>query len=82
MPKETTEQVTKMVNDAKSILVCGTSLEVYSIFRFIKMAHEQQKDIAIMNIGKTRGDNLAILKWEANVSKGLTEVYRLLHGLR
>jgi NAD-dependent deacetylase sirtuin 4 len=69
-----------MLSDSSALLVVGTSLEVYSIFRFIKAAHEQKKDIAIMNIGKTRGDQIANMKWEANLSNGLKEVYQILQN--
>ena len=39
--------------------------QVYSGFRFIQRAVEQGKEIAIVNIGPTRGDKLANLKIDA-----------------
>lgn len=40
-------------------------LQVFSGFRFIRTAAEVNKPIAIVNIGDTRGDNLASLKIHA-----------------
>ena len=56
-----------------ALLVAGSSLMVYSGFRFVRAAHEAGLPIAIVNRGRTRGDDLAELKIEADVSTALTE---------
>jgi NAD-dependent deacetylase sirtuin 4 len=45
-----------------SILVAGSSLEVMSSYRFILAAQQFKIPIAIVNIGRTRGDHAAQLK--------------------
>ena len=47
---------------ADALLVAGSSLMVYSGFRFIRLAHEAGLPIAIVNRGVTRGDEFAELK--------------------
>jgi len=59
---------------ADALLVAGSSLMVYSGFRFVKQAHEAGLPIAIINRGRTRGDELANLKVEGDVGTVLTEV--------
>ncbi|KAF0351341.1 DHS-like NAD/FAD-binding domain-containing protein [Gigaspora margarita] len=51
-----------LVQNCKSILVIGSSLATYSAFRIVKLASDLGKDIAIINLGETRGDNLSFLK--------------------
>ena len=58
---------------ADAVLVAGSSLMVYSGFRFVRLAHEAGLPIAIVNRGRTRGDNLAELKIERDVGSALTE---------
>jgi NAD-dependent SIR2 family protein deacetylase len=57
---------------ADALLVAGSSLMVYSGFRFVKQAHERGLPIAIVNRGRTRGDELAELKVEEDVGAALT----------
>ena len=51
---------------ADALLVVGSSLQVFSGFRFCRRASELGKPIAIVNPGKTRGDGLADIKLEAD----------------
>lgn len=57
---------------ADALLVAGSSLMVYSGFRFVKRAHESRVPIAIVNRGRTRADDLAVLKIEGDVGDVLT----------
>ncbi len=52
---------------ADGLLVAGSSLMVYSGFRFVRQAHARGLPIAIVNRGVTRGDPLAGLKVEGDV---------------
>ncbi|KAG3278910.1 NAD-dependent protein lipoamidase sirtuin-4, mitochondrial [Ictidomys tridecemlineatus] len=54
--------VHRRVKEADSLLVVGSSLQVYSGYRFILTAREKKLPIAILNIGPTRSDDLACLK--------------------
>ena len=55
-----------MARWADALLVVGSSLMVYSGFRFAKRAGETRKPIAIVNRGKTRADDLAHIKVEGD----------------
>jgi NAD-dependent SIR2 family protein deacetylase len=57
---------------ADALLVAGSSLMVYSGFRFVRFAHEAGLPIAIVNRGRTRGDDLAEIKVEGDVGAVLT----------
>jgi NAD-dependent SIR2 family protein deacetylase len=59
---------------ADALLVAGSSLMVYSGFRFVRQAHEAGLPIAIVNRGWTRGDEFAELKVEGDVGTILTQV--------
>ena len=49
----------------------GTSLAVFSGYRFVKRAHERGQPIALINLGETRGDALATLRIEAPIGEVL-----------
>lgn len=53
------------VDEADALLVAGSSLTVWSGYRFAKRAAERAIPIAIVNVGPTRADDLASLKIEA-----------------
>jgi NAD-dependent SIR2 family protein deacetylase len=58
---------------ADAMLVAGSSLMVYSGFRFVRLAHDAGLAIAIVNRGRTRGDDFAGLKVEAEVGATLLD---------
>ena len=64
--------------DADGLLVAGSSLMVFSGFRFVREAYEAGLPIAIVNRGRTRGDDLAALKVEQDVGLALTEALSAL----
>ncbi len=57
---------------ASALLVAGSSLMVYSGFRFVRQAHEAGVPIAIVNRGHTRGDEFAQIKVEGDVGAVLS----------
>jgi NAD-dependent SIR2 family protein deacetylase len=65
VPKERVERAFAVVDAADALLVAGSSLAVYSGFRFVLGARDRGKPVAILSIGETRGDALAALKLEA-----------------
>jgi NAD-dependent SIR2 family protein deacetylase len=72
VPREKVETSMAAVDEAGALLVAGSSLTVWSGFRFVKRAAERRIPIAIVNIGPTRGDELASLKVEAKCSEALS----------
>ena len=53
------------------LLVVGSSLTVYSGFRFVRRAQELQVPIAVINIGPTRADDSVQAKVSAPASEVL-----------
>lgn len=74
VPKEKVTYSMERVDEADVLLVAGSSLTVWSGFRFVKRASERNIPIAIVNIGPTRGDELAAVKVEGRVGEVLPEV--------
>jgi NAD-dependent SIR2 family protein deacetylase len=64
---------------ADALLVVGSSLMVFSGFRFCRMAAETGKPIAAVNLGRTRADQLLSIKVEESAERILPLVQELLH---
>jgi len=74
VPKYRVERVYSELESSDSLLIIGSSLQVYSGYRFVLRAHELKKQIGIVNIGKTRGDKLAHLKLNGKCSEILSKI--------
>ena len=72
VPRDRYERACEALAGADALLVAGSSLMVYSGFRFVRLAHEAGLAIAIVNRGRTRGDDFAELKVERDVGSTLT----------
>lgn len=70
--KDIVEQAYSLVDQAEALLVAGSSLTVFSGYRFVRRAGEQGKPVAIINRGPTRGDDLATVKVDGGCSELLT----------
>lgn len=66
VPKTRVQACMEAVERADALLVVGSSLQVFSGFRFCRHASQSGKPIAILNPGKTRADPLAALKIEGD----------------
>jgi NAD-dependent SIR2 family protein deacetylase len=64
VPKDRVETASRHVEKADAMLVVGSSLMVYSGFRFVQMAAKAGKKVAAVNMGKTRADDLLAVKVE------------------
>ncbi|HEX9984547.1 MAG TPA: NAD-dependent protein deacetylase [Thermoanaerobaculia bacterium] len=82
VPPEKVTYSMRRVDEADALLVVGSSLTVWSGFRFARRAAERQVPVAIVNIGPTRADDLASLKIERKCGEVLTEVAEQISGLR
>jgi len=56
------DHVRCQVDSADGVLVVGSSLMVFSSFRFVRQAHAKGVPIAALNQGVTRADELFTLK--------------------
>ncbi len=64
--------------DAEALLVAGTSLAVFSGYRFLVRAAERRIPIAIVNRGPVRGEERATLKVEASTGEALMSLAQIL----
>ncbi|MGB1139815.1 MAG: NAD-dependent protein deacetylase [Halioglobus sp.] len=62
VPRERVQHCKQAVADADALLVVGSSLMVYSGYRFCRLASQLGKPLAIANPGVTRADELATLR--------------------
>jgi NAD-dependent SIR2 family protein deacetylase len=62
VPKDRVGEAVAAVERANALLVIGSSLMVFSGFRFARLAAAAKKPIAIVNQGRTRADDIATLK--------------------
>jgi NAD-dependent SIR2 family protein deacetylase len=74
VPAARVEQCKAAVHSADALLAVGTSLQVYSGFRFCRLAAELGKPIALVNQGITRADDLAELKLNSDCATLLSRV--------
>lgn len=68
VPRERVERARDALLESDGMLVVGSSLMVYSGFRFARMAHEAGLPLAILTRGITRADGLASLKLDDDCS--------------
>jgi len=73
VPHERVERAFAGVARADALLVVGSSLMVYSGYRFAEAAAAAGKPIAAVNLGKTRADHLLALKIDAACEQELSE---------
>jgi NAD-dependent SIR2 family protein deacetylase len=62
IPRERVERAIAALLESDALLVIGSSLMVYSGFRFCRLAAENRIPIAAINPGRTRADELIGLK--------------------
>jgi NAD-dependent deacetylase sirtuin 4 len=69
--RQTLEAAWALLDAAEALLVVGSSLTVWSGFRFVRRAAERGLPIAIVNIGPTRGDPFAQVRVEGEAGATL-----------
>lgn len=74
VPRERVRACLDAVEKADGLLVVGSSLAVYSGFRFCRHAEKHGKPIALVNPGWTRADDMAALKVPAEAGPVLAAV--------
>lgn len=62
VPRERVQTAMAAVHASDAVLVAGSSLMVYSGFRFVQAAAAAGKPVAAINLGRTRADELLTLK--------------------
>jgi NAD-dependent SIR2 family protein deacetylase len=72
VPKAVVEHAFSLIDAADALLVAGSSLTVFSGYRFVRHAAALGIPVGIVNRGPTRGDDLATVKVEGGCSELLT----------
>ena len=71
VPKERVTHAWRMLEQAEVLLVVGSSLTVFSGYRFVARAAKEGKPVVIINAGPTRGDKDACLCVDAKLGEVL-----------
>lgn len=74
VPRERVDLAMDRLRESDLLLVVGSSLAVWSGFRFACAAAERAIPIAILNLGWTRADSIATLRLEASCAAALPRV--------
>jgi NAD-dependent SIR2 family protein deacetylase len=74
VPRPRVEQCYSLVDNARSLLVLGSSLTVMSGLRFVRRAAAAGLPVVIINRGETRGDPFATLRVDLPLGAALTEL--------
>jgi NAD-dependent SIR2 family protein deacetylase len=71
VPRERVAQAGLHLDACDAVLVVGSSLMVYSGYRFVRAAANAGKPVAALNLGRTRADDLLALKVERECGETL-----------
>ena len=79
VPKLRVELALQQLQQAQGVLVIGSSLMVFSGYRFCRAAFAQKKPIAAINLGKTRADAELSLKVNQRCGEVLIKLLQFLN---
>lgn len=74
VPRERVAAAMSWVDQADLVLVVGSSLQVWSGFRFVRSACQKGIPVAAVNIGPTRADEMLAVKVEGRCSEVLARL--------
>ena len=80
VPPERVDEAMAAVDDAEALVVVGSSLMVWSGYRFVKRASARSIPVASVNLGRTRADGELSLRIEAECGAVLNAVVAVLEG--
>jgi NAD-dependent SIR2 family protein deacetylase len=78
VPKERVAQAMAALEDARCLLVVGSSLMVFSGYRFARAAERRGLPIVVVNRGHTRADAIAALKLDSDAGQALSAMAECL----
>jgi NAD-dependent SIR2 family protein deacetylase len=78
VPPARVQQAWAALEAADAMLVAGSSLMVWSGFRFVRRARERGLPVAIVNLGHTRAEDLASLRVHARCGTALATLADML----
>lgn len=71
VPKPRVAEAQRIVSEAEALLVVGSSLAVYSGYRFVRQAEAEGTPVAIVTLGPTRGHRHAAVAVDARLGETL-----------
>jgi len=71
VPRDRVERALAWVDDADALLIVGSSLMVFSSYRFARRAQERAIPMAAVNLGRTRADDWLTLKVAQDCAQAL-----------
>lgn len=74
VPSARVDAATEKLEQSDALLIVGSSLMVFSGFRFARLAHEANIPIVIINHGRTRADDIATQKLSRDCAEILPRV--------
>ncbi|GIV60040.1 MAG: NAD-dependent protein deacetylase [Rhodothermaceae bacterium] len=80
VPRERVEAAWQLFEEAEVLLVVGSSLAVYSGYRFVLRAAREGRPVALINLGPTRGDALAAVRVAGRLGEVLPRLAAALEG--
>ncbi len=80
VPKDIVTDAWRLVDSSDALLVVGSSLTVYSAFRFVRGAAKKRLPLGIVNLGQTRGDEHAWVRVEGRAGLVMTRLAEALVG--
>ncbi|XP_065177410.1 NAD-dependent protein lipoamidase sirtuin-4, mitochondrial-like [Sycon ciliatum] len=80
VPRPLVTDIYEKLGECDAMLVIGSSLEVYSSYRFALAAAEQSIPMCLLNIGSTRADHLASMHIHARCGETMKQLSQVLFG--
>jgi NAD-dependent SIR2 family protein deacetylase len=80
VPRERVARAMSAVERSGALFVVGSSLTVFSGLRFVRQAVELGKPVAIVNQGRTRADEVAALRIDADCAVLLRDLHAIMSG--
>lgn len=74
VPPDVTARAWSLFDEGEVLLVVGSSLTVFSGYRFVRKAAQRGVPVALVNLGPTRGDPLIELRVDERVEQVLPEL--------
>jgi NAD-dependent SIR2 family protein deacetylase len=81
VPPQRVADARSALANCDAVLVAGSSLMVYSGFRFVQSAAAAGKPVAAVNLGRTRADDLLALKVQQPVGEALARLAARMSAL-
>ena len=76
VPAERVQHCRNLLSISDAVLVVGSSLMVFSGFRFVREALQQGLPVVAINRGRTRADELLTQKFDLDCSQALMQALR------